>query len=101
MSKTQKNTMIVGILQMELHMGESQSLKQKRMILKSLKDRLRKRFNISVSEIGYQETWQRSLVGVTSIGTDKGYVDGLLSTVLDWVAGNPTVTLISSQTEIL
>ena len=49
--------MIVGILQMELRFSESHSLKEKRRILKSIKDRLRHRFNIAVSEIGLQEAW--------------------------------------------
>lgn len=93
--------MIVGILQIELRIGESHSLKEKRMVLKSLKDRLRRKFNISISEIGFQETWQRALLGVSSIGTDKGYVNGLLSSVLDWVASNRSVELVSSQMEFL
>ncbi len=93
--------MIVGILQMELRIDGSHSLKEKRMVLKSLKDKLRQRFNISVSEIGYQEKWQRALIGVTGIGTDRSYVNGLLSSVLDWVSHFQSVELVSNQMEML
>ena len=93
--------MIIGILQLELRISESHSLKEKRMVLKSLKDRLRQRFNISISEIGLQDAWQGAVLGIASIGTDKSYVNGLLSTILDWVAAHRSVELISSHMEIL
>ena len=93
--------MIIGILQLELRVSDSHSLKEKRMVLKSLKDRLRQRFNISVSEIGLQDKWQGALLGIASIGTDKRYVNGLLSTVHDWVANHRSVELVSSRMEIL
>lgn len=93
--------MIIGILQIELRMGGSHSLKEKRMVLKSLKDRLRQKFNITVSEIGLQDVWQRALVGIAAIGTDKGYVEGLLSSILNWVERDRSAELVSSHTEIL
>ena len=93
--------MIIGILQLELRISESQSLKEKRMVLKSLKDRLRQKFNISISEIGLQDKWQGALIGIASIGTDKGYVNGLLSSVLNWVTAHRSVEVVSSQMEIL
>ncbi len=93
--------MIIGILQLELRMSESHSLKEKRMVLKSLKDRLRQKFNISTSEIGFQDAWQRALIGIASIGTDKRVVNGLLSSILDWVTEHRTIEVVSSQMEIL
>ncbi|MBI4435955.1 MAG: DUF503 domain-containing protein [Candidatus Omnitrophica bacterium] len=93
--------MIVGILQIELRLHESHSLKEKRMVLKGLKDRLHERFNVSVSEIDHQDAWQRALIGIATIGTDKVYVNGLLSKVLDWVTAHRAVELVSSQMEML
>ena len=93
--------MIVGILQLELRISESHSLKEKRRVLKSLKDRLRQKFNVSISEVGLQDKWQGSLIGIASIGTDKGYVNGLLSSILDWVTAHRSIELVSSQMEIL
>ena len=93
--------MIVGILQLELRMSGCHSLKEKRMILKSLKDRLRQKFNISISEIGLQDAWQGAVLGMAAIGTDKGYVEGLLSSILNWVEADHSAELVSSHTEIL
>ena len=93
--------MIIGILQLELMISESHSLKEKRMVLKSLKDRLRQKFNISISEIGLQDRWQGAVIGIAAIGTDKKYVNGLLSLVLDWVAAHRSIELIATHMEIL
>ncbi len=77
--------MTVGLLTLELYFPSSQSLKEKRMVLKSLKDQLRRQFNISIAEVDGQETWQRSQVGVVGIGEDRRYVNGQLSRVVEWV----------------
>ena len=58
--------MPVGLLTLEIHISEAQSLKDKRHVLRSLKDRLRAHFNVAVSELDHQEVWQRSRVGVRS-----------------------------------
>ena len=58
----------VGVLTLELRLDDAHSLKDKRQIVKSLKDRLRGRFNVSVSEIDYQDLWQRGLVAVATVG---------------------------------
>ena len=61
----------VGLLTLELRVTHSQSLKDKRQVLRGLKDRLRRRLNISVAEVGFQDTWQRSLVGVVTVSGDQ------------------------------
>ena len=71
------------------------------MVLKSIKDRLRQRFNIAVAEIGDQDLWQSSLLGVAAIGNDKRYVNGLLTDVENWIERNGNVELVSSQMEFL
>lgn len=53
------------------------------MALRRLKDRLRNRFNVSVSEVDHQGLWQRALIGVVSIGSDAGYVEGQLNLALE------------------
>ena len=100
-SITRDREMIIGIMQFQLRIAESHSLKEKRMVLKSIKDRLRQRFNVSVSEIGDQDLWQSALLGVASIGGDKRYVNGLLSDVESWLERNGHVELVSSRLELL
>ena len=93
--------MIIGILQFQLRIADSRSLKEKRMVLKSIKDKLRQRFNISVAEIGDQDLWQSIRLGVAAIGSDKRYLNGLLSEVQSWIEHNHEVELVASQMEFL
>ena len=62
--------MPIGLLTLEIHISDAQSLKDKRQVLRSLKDRLRAHYNVAVAEMDHQDTWQRSRVGVVSISND-------------------------------
>jgi Uncharacterized protein conserved in bacteria len=62
--------MFVGVLQVELYIPGSGSLKAKRRVVRSLKDRIRANFNVSVSEVDAQDKWQRAVVGIACIGSD-------------------------------
>jgi uncharacterized protein YlxP (DUF503 family) len=67
--------MQIGLLTLEIHISEAQSLKDKRQVLRSLKDRLRAHFNVAVAELEHQELWQRSKVGVVSISGDSKHLE--------------------------
>jgi uncharacterized protein len=67
--------MQIGLLTLEIHISEAQSLKDKRQVLRSLKDRLRAHFNVAVAELEHQELWQRSKVGVVSISSDSKHLE--------------------------
>jgi uncharacterized protein len=73
--------MPVGLLTLEIHIQDSQSLKDKRQVLRSLKEKLRHRFNVAVAELDHQDTWQRSVVGVVSISADEGHLEESLRAV--------------------
>ena len=85
--------MIIGVLSLELYLPENQSLKEKRMILRSLKDTLRRQFNISVAEADEHDLWQRCRLDVAGIGQDRRYVNGQLSGVVEWVRRQRSVEL--------
>lgn len=70
--------MPVGRFQIEIHLPGAQSLKDKRAVLRALKDRLRHDFNISIAEIDHLDKWQRAAIGVVAIGPDSVYLTGLL-----------------------
>jgi uncharacterized protein YlxP (DUF503 family) len=74
--------MPVGLLTLELHIQHAQSLKDKRQVLRSLKDRLRAKFNVAVAELEHHEMWQRSVVGVVTLSNDEGHVEESLQHVL-------------------
>ena len=93
--------MIVGLLQFDVHLPNAQSLKDKRSVVKSLKDQLRGRFNVAVAEVAPSEKWQRATVGVAAVGEDRTYVQGLLTQVTEWVRNTRTVELIRIEQEYL
>ncbi len=74
--------MPVGLLTLELHIAEAQSLKDKRQVLRSLKDRLRAKFNVAVAELDFEDTWQRSVVGVVTLANEEQLVEESLQNVL-------------------
>jgi uncharacterized protein YlxP (DUF503 family) len=74
--------MPVGLLTLDLHIPEAQSLKDKRQVLRSLKDRLRGQFNVAVAELEHEETWQRSVVGIVTLSNEEHHVQQTLQKVL-------------------
>jgi len=71
----------VGVLILELRLEESHSLKDKRHYVKSLKDRLRSKFNVAVAEIDHQESWQRGVLAVVTVSGDRAYAEQVLQKV--------------------
>ncbi|MBT3228884.1 MAG: DUF503 domain-containing protein [Candidatus Marinimicrobia bacterium] len=77
--------LLTGILQIELHLPAAQSLKQKRSVVKSLKDRLRSRYNVSVSEFDYLDKWQHAAIAVAMVSTDKAYLDSRFQSISHFI----------------
>jgi uncharacterized protein len=75
--------MPVGMLTLELHIPDAQSLKDKRQVLRSLKDKLRRDFNVAVAELEHHDTWQRSVVGIVTISNEEKHLREVLQKVLD------------------
>jgi uncharacterized protein len=71
----------IGVITFELRLDESHSLKDKRHFVKSLKDRLRVKFNVAVSEIDYQDLWQRGLVACVTVAPDQSHAEQVLQAV--------------------
>ena len=74
--------MAIGLLTLEIHIPDARSLKDKRQVLRSLKDRLRGRFNVAVAEMDHQESWQRAQVGIVSLSNEPAHLEQSLRTVL-------------------
>ena len=91
----------VGLLTLHLHIESSQSLKDKRQVVRGLKDRLRGRFNVAVSEIDFQDTWQRSTVAVVTVSQDQKRVEEVLQRVEEEAARLLGGGLASSEVELL
>jgi uncharacterized protein len=78
--------MFVGVLRLTLHLPEPGSLKSKRHLVRSAVDRVRARFNVAVAEVGDNDLWQRSVLGVVAVGNERAFVNETLDKVADFVA---------------
>jgi uncharacterized protein len=74
--------MVIALLSIDLHVPGSRSLKDKRMVLRRIKDRLKK-FNVAVSEVEHQDLWQRAALAVVTVSSDQQHADRELAAVAD------------------
>ena len=91
----------VGVITFELRLDDAHSLKDKRHYVKGLKDRLRSKFNVAVSEIDYQDLWQRGLVAAVTVSPDQKRAEEVLQLVEREAAFLLGPLLISSTVEWL
>jgi uncharacterized protein YlxP (DUF503 family) len=93
--------MTIGVLQVELAIADADSLKDKRQAVRSVKDRIAHGFNVSIAEVGFQDEHRRAILGMAMVGTDRQYVEGALSKVVDLVRLAPQVSLTDYRIEFL
>ena len=91
--------MIVACLRIRLHLPGCTSLKEKRFVLKSLKDRLKNRFNIAICEYGSRDKWQLADIGVATVTTDTRGADKVLQTVINFMEKDNRIELIDIERE--
>ena len=84
----------------QVYIGDSQSLKDKRQVINSLKERIRNRFNVSIAEVGDHELWQRSALGVAVVSTTVQHCDEVLSKIVNFIEADHRVQLLDYQTEV-
>ena len=91
--------MVITILHLHLFFPESQSLKDKRSVLKGLKDRLKSRFNISLLETDHQDTWQRSSLSIALLADTQPSADSLTESIKRTVETDVRLILTHAETE--
>lgn len=94
-------SVVVGLCTIELFLSDCQSLKDKRQILSSLKDRLRQKFNLSVAEIDAQDLWQKGVLALACVANDGRYVNQVLDQAQNMIKSNPIVEIVQSRIELL
>src|SRR6266581_4935006 len=76
-----RETVLIAFLTLELRIEGAHSLKDKRQVVRSLKDRLRAHFNVAVAELDHTDLWQRATIGIVGISDSRDYLDGLMRNV--------------------
>jgi uncharacterized protein len=93
--------MVVACLNIAMLVPESGSLKDKRQIVRSLKERIRSRFNVSVAEVDHQDMWQRATLGVAVVSADHAYARDALEKVSRFVDDDLRVSVLDVTLEVL
>ena len=93
--------MILGAALVELRVEGSQSLKAKRGVVQSIKRRVRNRFNLSIAEVGGQETWQRAVLALAGAGSEAHIVRSELTRALDFIETLHLAEVTGSEIEIV
>jgi hypothetical protein len=89
--------MVVGVIGWELEVFGCQSLKEKRSVVRSLKERMRNKFNVAVAETGHQNLWQRAELTACTVCTDKRQADSSLDSFDRFIASDPRARVIRAQ----
>jgi uncharacterized protein YlxP (DUF503 family) len=89
--------MVIGYLELDLHFPHARSLKDKRRELAGIKDRIRRRHNVAVAELDFQDVWQRSRIGIVTLSGQQTLVEQVLSKIREDVFGHLNGELLSAE----
>lgn len=92
--------MIVGSLRVRLFVRQARSLKDKRQVVKSIKDRLRHAFNVSVAEVDAQEQRQLAVLGIAMVGSDVHHVRTTLEQITEGLRRHPVAEFLDHEMEV-
>ena len=93
--------MVIGVISWELEIFGCQSLKEKRSVVKSLKDRLHDRFNVSVAETAHQDVWQRAELTACVVAGQKKIAESVLESADSLVAAEARARIIQTYRQLL
>ncbi|MDE0087038.1 MAG: DUF503 domain-containing protein [Candidatus Poribacteria bacterium] len=91
--------MHIGVCKIKLYLPESQSLKEKRRVIKSIIARLKNRFNVAIAEIEAQDVHQSAVLGAVTVANEVKFVDKILAQCVKFIEENSSVVLIDYETE--
>ena len=91
--------MIIGVLELQVSVFDAMTLKDKRRVIKSLKDRVSNKFNVSIAEVDHHESVRTCVLGVAMVANDSRFVDSVLSKVVELVRRIPQLSLIDYHIE--
>lgn len=93
--------MVIEIAKLLIFISTSHNLKEKRMVLRSLKSRLRKNFNISLIELDDHDKWQKSTLALATIGRGESEVNSSISNIINYLERDKQVQLLDYETEMI
>ena len=96
--------MIVGVCRITLLVPESHSLKERRMVLRSIKDKVRNKFNVAIAEVSegvYADSWQSAQLGFAVVANEKGFTQSVVQKILDYIDALGVAKLADDEQDYL
>lgn len=93
--------MTVGVLKITLLIPGSRSLKTKRQVIRSIKDRIRNKYNISIAEVGFQDLWQKCELGIAAVSSSRTLAESIIDKIIYSIELNGNVQIVDCYREIL
>jgi len=93
--------MVIAVLKVDLYIHGASSLKDKRTVIRGIKDRIGKKFNVSIAELDFQDKWQRAQIGIVQIGNDFNYVEKNMNTIFKILDSNDFAEMMEHSLEFL
>jgi len=93
--------MVVGICRISLIIHDNHSLKGKRQVLKSIVEKVKNRFNVSIAEVGDNELWQRAELGVSAVGNDRAFINSVLDKVMNFIENLHLAEIVDHNIELI
>ena len=92
--------MVVGSLKIEFRLTDNQSLKGKRKVVRSMVDKVKSRFNVSIAEVGSNDKWQKIELGISAVGNDRRHIDSSLNHILTFLESLYLAQIVHTELEI-
>lgn len=93
--------MVIGICRLDMHLPENGSLKGKRKVIKSIIDRVRDKFNVSIGEVDGHDLWQRAQLGIAAVGNDRRVVNSALDKIAAFIESLGLAEVLEIKIEII
>lgn len=93
--------MFIGILKIEIFIPYTQSLKEKRQVMNKAIDNLKNRYPISIAEVDEQDKWQKGVIGISLVSSNKKFLESLLDKIISYIETNFDFNIIEIEREII
>ena len=93
--------MVIGVCQLDLRIPENHSLKGKRHVLRKITERIRHRFNVTISEVRDNDLWQQAQIGICTVSNDSRHINSSLDKVIDFIEKMYLVEVVHTEMEII
>jgi uncharacterized protein YlxP (DUF503 family) len=93
--------LIIGLLTVDLFLPASGSLKEKRMVIKAIKDKIRHKFNVSIAEIDFLDKWQRARLAVVQVGNSYSFIEKNMTAIFTLIEANGICEIVEHNLEYM